>query len=77
MAAIAYFEKILEDTDHVTYRYGPNEDNLEHSFLINKTDLRPTDDPEKSTLYARLAFRGIIRGYRKLGHWPDRGAGYT
>lgn len=77
MGAIVYFEKTLEDTEHVTYRYGPQEDNLEYSFLISKADRIPTDDPEQSTFNARLAFRGIMRGYQELGRWPDRGAGYT
>jgi hypothetical protein len=77
MAAIVYFQKTVEDTDHVTYRFGLDENNLDESFLISKADQRPTGDPEESTFSARLAFRGIIRGYQKLGRWPERGAGYT
>jgi hypothetical protein len=61
----------------VTYRYGPDENDLKYSFIISKAEKRPTDDPEKATFDARLAWSGIRRGYRKLGRWPDRGAGYT
>jgi hypothetical protein len=77
VAAIVYFEKILEDDEGLTYRYGPNVDNLSHSFTISKAAMRPTDDPEEATFNARLAFRGIMQGYRTQGKWPECGAGYT
>ena len=77
MAAIAYFEKAVEDGETVTYRYGFDEEVLEHSFTISKAEQRPITDPEQSTMAARLAFTAIIKGYRKQGSWPERGAGYT
>lgn len=77
MAAIVYFTKSRETDDFVTYRYGLDEDNPKHSFSISKVDRRPTDDPEKATFAAQLAFRAISRGYEKLGMWPEQGAGYA
>jgi hypothetical protein len=72
MAAIVYFMKTREDDDFVTYRYGFKDD-LQHSLLISKVDRLPTD--EKMTFAARLAFKSILRGYRKLGTWPEQGDG--
>ena len=77
MAAIVYFEKILEDVDTVTYRYGHDEEDLAYSFTISKADSRPIMNPDKATMVTRLALRGIMRSYREYGRWPERGAGYT
>ena len=77
MAAIIYFQKTHEDNEYVTYRFGPDEENPEDSFVITKAVGHPVDDPEKATFDAQLALSGIRRGYRKLGRWLDRGAGYT
>ena len=77
MAAIVYFKKTFEDTESVTYNFGPDENDLKYSFIISKAEKRPTDDPEKATFNAQLAFGGIIKGYRKQGRWPERGAGIT
>ena len=77
MAAIVYFEKTFEDAETVKYRYGHDEEDLGHSFTISKEDRRPLMDPEKATFTARLALSGILRGYRTLGRWPERGAGVT
>lgn len=77
MAAIAYFEKTLEDPDTVTYRYGHDEADLEYSFVISKAESRPVMDPDQATMATRLALRGILRSYREYGRWPDRGAGVT
>ena len=77
MAAIAYFEKTLEDADRVTYSYGKNEDDLDRSITIRKADQRPADDRLPPGITGELAFGAIVRGYRKQGEWPARGAGYT
>jgi hypothetical protein len=77
VAAIIYFQKTHEDYEYVTYRFGPDEENPEDSFVITKAVGHPIDDPKKATVDAQLALSGIRRGYRKLGRWPDRGAGYT
>jgi hypothetical protein len=77
VAAIVYFEKALEDVDTVTYRYGDDEDDLEDSFSIRKSDRRLTGDPEQVPFYVQLALSGIMRGYREQGRWPERGAGIT
>lgn len=76
MAAIVDFEKVAEDAGTVTYRYG-FENNLDHAFTIGKADRRPQADEKYFTFPATLALSGILRGYRELGHWPDRGAGVT
>jgi hypothetical protein len=77
VAAIAYFEKAVEDVETVTYRYGHDEEDLKHSFTIRKADLRPMMDPDKATMATRLALTAIVKGYRKHGRWPERGAGVT
>jgi hypothetical protein len=77
VAAIVYFEKTLEDAEAVTYRCGHDQDDLKHSMTIRKAVRRPTGDPEKVTFTAQLALSGIMRGYRTLGSWPERGAGVT
>ena len=77
MAAIAYFEKTLEDAETVTYRYGHDEESPEYSFTISKADLRPMMDPDEATMATRLAFSGIMRSYREYHRWPERGAGVT
>jgi hypothetical protein len=77
VAAIVYFEKVLEDVDTVTYRYGHDEEDLRHSFTISKADARPIMDPDKATMAIQLALGGIMRSYRKHGRWPERGAGVT
>jgi hypothetical protein len=61
----------------VTYRYGRDEEDLEHSFTISKASLRPIMEPDKATMTTRLALSGIMRGYRTQGRWPERGAGVT
>ena len=76
MGAIVYYQKVLEDTEQVTYRYGDEEDNLVKSLVIHKTTMRPNVDPEKASFGVQLAFSGIIKGYRKQGKWPEQGAGY-
>jgi hypothetical protein len=77
VAAIIYFQKTHEDYEYVTYRFGPDEENPEDSFVITKAVGHPIDDPKKATVDARLAFRGIMQGYRTQGKWPECGAGYT
>lgn len=78
MGAIVYFEKTLEDTERVTYRYGTEEEDFANSFVITKADMRPADiDPEKASFGVQVAFSGILKSYRRQGTWPDRGAGYA
>ena len=77
MAAIVYFEKALEDTEQVTYRYGADEGRLEQSFVISQESMRPAVDPDGASFGVQLAFSGILKGYQKQGRWPDRGAGYA
>jgi hypothetical protein len=77
VAAISYFQKTLEDPETVTYQYGHDEDDLEYAFTIRKSDLLPVENPERGIMAARLALTAIIKGYRKQGQWPERGAGIT
>jgi hypothetical protein len=78
VGAIVYFEKTLEDSEHVTYRYGTEEEEFAHAVVISKSNMLPVDvDPEKASVGVELAFNGIIKGYRRQGKWPERGAGYA
>lgn len=76
MAAISYFAKTVEDAETVTYRYG-HEEELEHSFVIDKASERPVMDPDEATIFTRVALKGILRSFHEYGRWPERGAGVT
>lgn len=76
MAAIVDFEKVAEDDETVTYRYGFDY-HFDHSMTIGKADRRPRTDEADFRWPASLALTGILRVYRERGHWPERGAGVT
>jgi hypothetical protein len=76
VAAISDFEKTAEDDERVTYRCGFG-GALDHSFAILKVSRRLAEDAGPITFAVQLAASGVLRGYRQLGYWPERGAGVT
>ena len=77
MAAITHFEKTAEDDERVTYRCRFGEGAWERSFTIIKADRTLADHVGPIPFQVHLAATGVLRGYRTLGRWPERGDGVT
>ena len=79
MAAAVYFEKLAEDEHWVTYGYGfgfEHED-ITDELVVDKATERLVDPPARPSMMLQMAWSGIVKDYRRLDRWPDRGGKVT
>ena len=73
MAVRVVFWKVAETPQAVTYRYGPNEDELPMTVVIDPR--RPTEWPAVGGEERMMptVVRGVLKRQRATGTWPDGG----
>jgi hypothetical protein len=67
------YRKVLETPSAVEFRYGPAEDQLTASVILDPQDptARPSVGGEETMM--PTVVRGIVKRQRATGTWPERG----
>jgi hypothetical protein len=73
MAIYVVYRKVAETPESVEYRYGPAEDQLGTTVVIDPR--RPTEMPRVGADEPLMpqVVRGVIKRQRATGAWPERG----
>ena len=73
MAIRVVYRKVAETPESVEYRYGPTEDRLETTVVIDPR--RPTETPTIGADEPLMppVVRGLVKRQRATGAWPEHG----
>ena len=76
MAAIAYYNKILEDEQSVTYEYGPDKSSMSAHLTIGKVSRRPTSTDLELGLLGKMVLGRVLRERGSNPGWPENGVSH-
>jgi hypothetical protein len=71
MAVLLCVKKVSEDSDYITYEYGPDPASSEGRLTLLKSTGRPANEAEVAGA-GILAYRAVQAGRKRTGDWPDQ-----